>query len=172
MLDALDVPPTTSIKVTCWSVCPEPERGCLRTPPSPRTSAATQRTPTAPNPPPTVRTAAAAHALSPSPLGQSTATPNSCSPPGAPSSRQCSPRTAINTSVRKAGRACGSNASGMPTTPWRGNGVLYVVRVCVPLGELCALSVCAKAAVCGADDWYEMFVGSIEITHVSAPRGA
>jgi hypothetical protein len=43
-------------------------------------------------------------------------------------------------------------------------------RACagVPLDELRALSVYAEAAVWGANDWYEMFVESVEITHVSA----
>ena len=29
VLDALDVPPTTSIKISCWSVCPPSEHDCL-----------------------------------------------------------------------------------------------------------------------------------------------
>ena len=42
-------------------------------------------------------------------------------------------------------------------------------RACagVPLDELRAVSIRAEAAVWGAHDWYDMFVGSVEITHVA-----
>ena len=38
---------------------------------------------------------------------------------------------------------------------------------CVPLDELRAVSIRAEAAVWDAHDWYDMFVGSVEITHVA-----
>ena len=47
----------------------------------------------------------------------------------------------------------------MPTTT--GDGT-----TCVPLDELRALSVCTEGGVWSANDWYEMFVDSIAITHV------
>jgi hypothetical protein len=42
-------------------------------------------------------------------------------------------------------------------------------RACagVPLDELRAVSIRAEAAVWDAHDWYDMFVGSVEITHVA-----
>ncbi|MDB4873417.1 MAG: hypothetical protein JWL97_4421 [Gemmatimonadales bacterium] len=36
-----------------------------------------------------------------------------------------------------------------------------------PLDELRALNIHAKAAVWGTHDWYDMFMGSVKITHVT-----
>ena len=165
VLDALDVPPTTTIKVSCWSACPPSEHDCLRILPSlsahlcrPKSTASTNSNSSSGGP--------YALSLSSASIDGHTefalAAWRSFSPPTLAEDREqyFGPRGTADVRLE-----CEWDASEDPEMERRA-----LRRACagVPLDELRALSVCAEAAVWDAHDWYDTFVGSGEITHVAA----
>ena len=174
VLDALDIPPSTTIKVSCWSVCPPSEHDCLRVLPSlsahlcreessnDKTSSSKTGTPNAPN------GTGGPHALSLSSSSMDGRTEfalaawRSFVPPTVVEDREqyFGPKAAADVRLE-----CEWDASDDPEMERRA-----IHRACafVPLEELRALSVRTEAAVWGAQDWYDTFVGSVEITHVAA----
>jgi len=190
VLDALDVPPMTTIKVTCWSVCPPSEHDYLRVLPS-LSAHLCQRPP--PTPPPSLssssqnannKTSAAQSNSNSSNSGSGSDGPHALSlslesidgrtelvlaawrnfvpptltedheqyfgPRGAPDVRLVCEWDASDDDLELERRALRRACAG------------------VPLDELRAVSVCAEAAVWNTRDWYDTFVGSVEITHVAA----
>ena len=172
VLDALDVPPTTIIKISCWSVCPPSEHDCLRILPSlsahlcrhPKNADTTKSATT--NNSPNGGGGPRALSLSSASIDGHTefmlAAWRSFVPPTLLEDRDqyFGPKGGPDVRLE-----CEWDADDDPEMERRA-----LRRACagVPLDELRALSVCAEAAVWGANDWYELFVGSVEITHVSA----
>ena len=169
VVDALDVPPTAIIKVSCWSVRPVSELDCLRILPS--LSAHLRRHPkNADSKKPAI--------ISPDGSGPRALSLSSTSIDGhtefiLDAWRSFVPPTLAEDRNHYFGPKggpdvrleCEWDANDNPEMERRA-----LRRACagVPLDELRALSVYAEAAVWGANDWYEMFVESVEITHVSA----
>ena len=163
-LDALAVPTTTTIKVSCWSICPPSEHDCLRILPSLsahlcRESSSGTSGPTSSSNGP--------HALSLSSASIDGHTEFTLSawrnftPPTVTEDREqfFGPKTIPDVRLE-----CEWDASDDPEMERRA-----LRRACagVPLDELRALSIRAEAAVWDAHDWYDTFVGSVEITHVA-----
>jgi uncharacterized membrane protein YgcG len=167
-IDALNIPPNTTIKISCWSVCPPSEHDCLRILPSlsahlcredPNRTAGTTTT--------TRSSSSGPRALSLSSASIDGRTEfilsawRTFTPPTAAEDREQYFGPKISPDVRL---ECEWDAIDDPEMERRA-----LRRACagVPLDELRALSIRAEAAVWGAHDWYDMFVGSVEITHVA-----
>ena len=170
VLDALDVPPTASIKVSCWSVCPPSEHDCLRILPSlsahlcrhPKNADSTKSATNSPKSSGGPRALSLSSRLIDGHTEFMLAAWRSFVPPTLAEDRDRYFGPTGRPDVRL---ECEWDTHNDPERERRA-----LRRACasVPLDELRALSVCAKAAMWGADDWYEMFVESVEITHVSA----
>lgn len=185
VLDALDVPPTTTIKVTCWSVCPPSEHDYLRVLPS-LSAHLCQRPPL---PPPSSSSPSSQNAN----IKNSATQSNSNSGGGGPHALSLSlesidGRTELVLAAWRnfvpptltEDREQYFGARGGPDVrlvcEWDASDDDLELerralrRACagVPLDELRAVSVCAEAAVWSAREWYDTFVGSVEITHVAA----
>jgi F-box-like len=173
VLDALDIPPTTTIKVSCWSVFPPSEHDCLRVLPS--LSAHLCRGNNNSNDNKKTRNAntngsssGGPHALSLSSSSVDGRTEFALSawrcfePPTVAEDREqyFGPKCFADVRLE-----CEWDASDDPEMERRA-----LRRACagVPLDELRALSVRTEAAIWGPQDWYDTFVDSIEITHVAA----
>jgi hypothetical protein len=177
VLDALDIPPTTTIKVSCWSVCPPSEHDCLRVLPS--LSAHLCRRPPPPPPPQNADTKPSAEPSSsgsdgPHALSLSLESIDGRTELGLTAWRDFVPPTLIEDREQYFGPR-GASAVRLECEWDASDDDLEIDRralrrACagVPLDELRAVSVCAEADVWRAQDWYDMFVGSVEITHVAA----
>jgi len=172
VLDALDLPYTATIRVSCWSICPPSEHDCLRILPSLSVHLCREDARTShPSPPAGDNgngSGVGPHALSLSSTSIDGHTEftlaawRSFVPPTVAEDRDqyFGPKPAADVRLE-----CEWDASDDPEMERRA-----LRRACagVPLDELRALSVRAEAAVWDAHDWYDVFVGSVEITHVAA----
>ncbi|KAI9463936.1 hypothetical protein F5148DRAFT_1286004 [Russula earlei] len=171
VLDALDLPPMTTIKVLCWSVRPPSEHDCLRVLPS--LSAHLCREDARVGRPPAGAVGPRGSAHGPHALSLYSASIDGHTefslaawrtfvPPTVAEDRDpyFGPKPAADVRLE-----CEWDASDDPEMERRA-----LRRACagVPLDELRALSIRAEAAVWDAHDWYDTFVASVEITHVAA----
>ena len=167
--DALSIPPNTTIKISCWSVSPPSEHDCLRILPSLSAHLCREdpnRTTGGP--------ITASHSSSNGPRALTLSSSSidgrtefilsawrTFTPPTVSEDREQYFGPKITADVRL---ECEWDAIDDPEMERRA-----LRRACagVPLDELRAVSIRAEAAVWDAHDWYDMFVGSVEITHVA-----
>ena len=163
-LDALDFPPTTTIKISCWSICPPSEHDCLRILPSLSAHLCREAPSRTPGP---ASSSNGPHALSLSSASIDGHTEftlsawRSFTPPSVTEDREQYFGPKIAPDVRL---ECEWDARDDPEMERR---ALRRACVGVPVDELRAVSIRAEAAVWDAHDWYDTFVGSVEITHVA-----
>jgi hypothetical protein len=166
-LDALNISPKATIKISCWSVCPPSEHDCLRILPSLSAHLCREDPNTATGPTSNSSSSNGPHALSLSSSSIDSRTEfilsawRTFTPPTLAEDREQYFGPKIVPDVRL---ECEWDSIDDPEVERRA-----LRRACagVPLDELRALSIRAEAAVWDAHDWYDTFVGSVEITHVA-----
>ncbi|KAN0127159.1 hypothetical protein V8E53_015029 [Lactarius tabidus] len=169
VLSQLDIPPTATMKVCCWSTHPHSELDCLRI--LPLLSAHLSRTGTGTS-------------ASMGGCRNGTSGPHALTLSSTPTNNDGHTHFVLSawraftrpTVAEDRERYCGPK--GDPDVrlecewdvgdPEVERSVLLRACAGIPVAELRALSMRASATVWSADDWYDTFVGCSEITHVSA----